>query len=99
MNPFRSVGARLGLGLGIVVAAALVLVDLIVVPSLEHNLVNAKINQLRDAAPAVGNQLLNSSSFSLDDTIQSAATSSNARVVYFTVLSFHPPKLNVYDDS
>jgi signal transduction histidine kinase len=99
MNPLRSVGARLGFGLAIVVAAALVLVDLIVVPSLEHNLINAKVNQLRDAAPAVGSQLLNSSSFTLDDTIQTARASSNARVVYFTVLSFHPPKLNVFADS
>ena len=99
MNPLRSVGARLGFGLAIVVAAALLLVDLIVVPSLENNLVNAKVHQLRDAAPAVGSQLLNSSSFTLDDTIQSTAASSNARVVYFTVLSFHPPKLNVFADS
>ena len=54
MNPLRSVGARLGLGLAVVVAAALVLVDVIVVPSLERNLVDAKVAQLTEAAPAVG---------------------------------------------
>jgi signal transduction histidine kinase len=99
VNPLRSVGARLGLGLAIVVAAALVLVDLIVVPSLERNLINAKLSQLREAAPSVGSQLLNSSSFTLDDNIQSAAASANARVVYFTVLEYHPPKINVFADS
>ena len=99
MNPFRSVGARLGLGLAVVVAGALVLVDLIVVPSLERNLVDAKLKQLRQAAPSVGSQLLNSPSFSLDDTIQAAAASAHARVVYFTVLDFNPPKLTVFADS
>ena len=38
------------------VAAALALVDLIVVPSLQNKLVHAKIAQLRDAAPAVAAQ-------------------------------------------
>ena len=50
MNPLRSVGARLGLALAVVVAAALVLVDLIVVPSLERNLIDAKLTQLSEAA-------------------------------------------------
>ncbi|MCA1682857.1 MAG: HAMP domain-containing histidine kinase, partial [Actinobacteria bacterium] len=99
MNPFRSVGARLGLALAVVVAGALVLVDLIVVPSLERNLVNAKLNQLSEAAPGVGSQLLNSSSFTIDETIQSAAASADARVIYFTVLTFNPPRLIVSSDS
>ncbi|MDQ2981764.1 MAG: HAMP domain-containing histidine kinase [Actinomycetota bacterium] len=99
MNPLRSVGARLGLGLAVVVAAALVLVDLIVVPSLERSLINAKLTQLREAAPTVGSQLLNSSSFTLDDTIQSAAASADARVIYFMALDYNPPRLSVYADS
>jgi signal transduction histidine kinase len=99
MNPLRSVGARLGFGLAIVVAAALVLVDLIVVPSLERNLINAKVSQLQEAAPGIGSQLLNSTSFSLDDNIQIAEASANARVVYFHVLDWHPPTLNVFADS
>ncbi len=53
MNPLHSVGARLGLGLAVVVALALVLVDLIVVPSLEHNLIKAKLGELRESAPSV----------------------------------------------
>src|SRR5712691_9601774 len=99
MNPFRSVGARLGLGLAIVVAAALLLVDLIVVPSLERNLINAKLNQLRDSAPTVGRQLVSTSLFVLDDAIQTSSASANARVVYYKPLSFNPPKLLLFADS
>ncbi len=99
MNPLRSVGARLGLGLAVVVAGALVLADLIVVPSLERSLVNAKVAQLSEAAPQVGSQLLNSSSFTLDDNIQTAAASVDARVIYFTPFTYNPPRLTVYADS
>jgi two-component system, OmpR family, sensor kinase len=99
MNPLRSVGARLGLGLAVVVAAALVLVDLIVVPSLERKLTNAKLAQLREAAPPVGAELANSPGYALDDTIQSAQASTDARVVYFTVLVYNPPTIVVRADS
>ena len=99
MNPLRSVGARLGLGLAVVVAAALVLVDLIVVPSLERNLINAKLTQLEEAAPTVGSSLLLSPSYALDDAIQAAQVSSDARVVYFRPLTYNPPKLLVNGDS
>jgi two-component system OmpR family sensor kinase len=102
VNPLRSVGARLGLALAVVVAAALVLVDLIVVPSLERHLINSKLSQLREAAPSIATELQNSATnaaFSLDDTIQAAADSADARVVYFTVLTWTPPKLTVYADS
>jgi signal transduction histidine kinase len=99
MNPLRSVGARLGLGLAVVVAAALVLVDLIVVPSLEESLIDSKISQLEEAAPRVANQILESKSFTLDDAMQAASESANARVVYFTPLNLEPPKLLVVADS
>jgi len=99
MNPLRSVGARLGLGLAVVVAAALVLVDLIVVPSLERKLTNAKLAQLREAAPPVATELASSPTYALDDTIQAAQASTDARVVYFTVLSYNPPTIVVRADS
>ena len=99
MNPLRSVGARLGLGLAVVVAAALVLVDVIVVPSLEHNLVDAKLAQLTEAAPAVGSRLLNTPRETLDDAIQAAASSADARVIYFTALTYNPPNILVVGDS
>jgi two-component system OmpR family sensor kinase len=100
MNPLRSVGARLGFALAVVVAGALLLVDVIVVPSLERNLIGAKLAQLKEAAPPIGSQLLNSSSFTLDDNIQGAAASADARVIYYRVLWENtPPKLIVYADS
>jgi hypothetical protein len=99
MNPLRSVGARLGLGLAIVVAAALVLVDLIVVPSLEDSLVDSKLSQLGEAAPRIANQILTSKNFTLDDAMQAASDSAAARVVYFTPLNLEPPKLLVVADS
>jgi signal transduction histidine kinase len=99
MNPLRSVGARLGLGLAVVVAAALVLVDLIVVPSLEQNLIDAKVAQITEAAPAVGSRLLNTPRETLDEAIQTAASSADARVIYFTALSYNPPSILVAGDS
>jgi signal transduction histidine kinase len=99
MNPLRSVGVRLALGLALVVAGALVLVDLIVVPSLERNLIDNKVSQLRAAAPDIGTQLINSKLFRLHDNILAAAERADARVVYFTVLTFNPPVLTVSEDS
>jgi signal transduction histidine kinase len=99
MNPFRSVGARLGLALALVVAGALGLTDLIVVPSLERNLIDSKLSQLREVAPTVARQLLLSPTFTLDDAMQSAEATADARVVLFTPLTKDPPKLSVYADS
>ena len=99
MNPLRSVGGRLGLGLAVVVAGALLLVYLIVVPSLEKNLIHAKLAQLREAAPGIGTELLNTSTFDIDETINTAAQSADARVIYFQPLTFEPPTLRVVADS
>ncbi len=98
-NPLRSVGGRLVLGLALVVAGALVLADLIVVPSLERNLINAKLSQLREVTPAVGTRLINSPDFTLHDNIVAAAESADARVVYYRAIEFTPPALVVYEDS
>jgi signal transduction histidine kinase len=97
MNRFRSVGARLGFGLAIVVAAALVLVHLIVVPSLKRNLIDAKLDRLSEAAPTVARDVLLSSTFDLNETLQSAAASADARVVYFVPLT--SKRLSVFADS
>jgi signal transduction histidine kinase len=99
MNPLGSVGGRLGLGLAVVVAGALLLVYLIVVPSLEKNLIHAKLAQLREAAPGIGTELLNTSTFDIDETINTAAQSADARVIYFQPLTFEPPTLRVVADS
>jgi signal transduction histidine kinase len=86
VNPFHSVGARLGLALAVVVAAALALVDLIVVPSLQHKLIHAKIAQLRDAAPAVAAQY-EAATIDPAPVLQAASESAgNARISVFSAL-------------
>jgi two-component system, OmpR family, sensor kinase len=85
MNPLRSVGARLSIALAVVVAAALGLVDVIVVPSLERNLVHAKIAQLRRAVPGIRSQIIPAVT-DPDPVLQDAAASANARVSVFSEL-------------
>jgi signal transduction histidine kinase len=86
VNPLKSVGARLSLALAVVVAAALALVDLIVVPSLERNLNNAKLAELRKAAPGIKAQIPSLASPNLDLQLQRAQKTANARVSVFTEL-------------
>ena len=97
MTALRSVGARLSLALLLVVAGALAIVYLIVVPSLEKRLVNAKMTQLERAAPSLRRQFLANP---LDpDFIDNASASANARVVLFAPLSQSAPALRVVSDS
>ncbi len=98
MNPLHRVGTRLAIALAIVLALALGLVDLIVVPSLERNLIDAKLAQLRDAAPGVAAQLspLNEVSC-LTCEVQTASASSNARVAILTGLG--SDTVLVFEDS
>src|SRR5439155_12307077 len=84
----RSVGTRLTLALALAVAGALGVVYLVVVPSLERNLVNAKVSQLHRALPAVVSQL--GSGPLLQDQLQVAAASASARVVVYEVLTYSP---------
>jgi signal transduction histidine kinase len=99
MNPLRSVGGRLALGLALVVAGALLLADLIVVPSLEKHLIDSKLSQLRHDTPAIATRLANSSEYELHDKIIKAAQESDARVIYFTPQDFRRKILTVFDDS
>jgi signal transduction histidine kinase len=95
VNPLRSVGARLSLALLLVVAGALGLVYLVVVPSLEDRLVSAKLSDLSRAAPGLVNQLSRNAFAS--DAVRSAAASINGRIVLFQPLG--PDGLSVFDDS
>ena len=53
MTVFRSVGARLSAALAAVVVAALAVVYVVVVPRLEENLIQAKLDQLRQSAETI----------------------------------------------
>jgi signal transduction histidine kinase len=99
VSGLRSVGTRLTLALALVVAGALGVVYLIVVPSLQRNLVNAKLSQLRRSLPAIASEVAATPSFQLDDELQNADAAANARVVLYRVLAPSPPQLSVFSDS
>jgi signal transduction histidine kinase len=101
VNPLRSVGARLSLALAVVVAGALGAVYLFVVPSLQRNLVNAKLSQLERVAPTLERQLMRDPyGFNDPDFVDNAAATANARVVLFSILaSGLQPTLQAIDDS
>jgi signal transduction histidine kinase len=98
VNPLHSVRGRLSLALAVVLVAALGLVDLIVVPSLERSLTNAKLSQLRKAAVATARQIGRpDDDIFLANRLQTAAATANARVVVFTL--YDPQHAYVFDDS
>jgi signal transduction histidine kinase len=100
MNPLRSVGAQLSLALAVLIAGSLGVVYLGVVPSLERNLVNAKLSQLEHAAPDVRRQLADDPLWPNDlDFAGNASADANARVVLFSTLSPNPTALQVTQDS
>ena len=89
MSWFRSFGARLSLALVLVVAIALGIVYAIVVPRLERNLVQARLDQLTRSAFAEGQRFPFPRSFELSQADyefeleayqQEAANATNARV-------------------
>jgi signal transduction histidine kinase len=99
VNPLRSVRGRLSIAFGIVLIAGLGLVELIVVPSLERNLIDSKVSELRQAAPGVAEQIGSPvASTYLTNKVQTAASAANARVLVFASLD---PSRNAYvlDDS
>lgn len=91
------VGARLGIALLAVLAGALALVYVIVVPSLENRLVRSRVSQLGRAAPGLARELP-ADRFRWPDFLESASQSANARVVVYDYLS-PPAALVVVGDS
>jgi signal transduction histidine kinase len=81
---FRSVGTRLSLALLLVVAIALGVVYLAVVPSLENRLVNARVSQLKDAARGLRPRA-NGQTALLQDFVVKASRDTGARVMAFVV--------------
>ncbi len=94
MNPLKSVGARLGLALLLVVFGALGIAYLLVVPSLQHRLVNTKIHQLEGALPREVEKLQRARI--VGDFLANAQVRTNARVV---ILEPAGSILVVYRDS
>jgi signal transduction histidine kinase len=82
MSRFSGVGARMGLALLVVLAGALGLVYLIVVPSLQTRLVDSRLSQLRRASDGLVRELP-ADRFRWPDFLDSASESANARVVIY----------------
>jgi signal transduction histidine kinase len=98
VNPLRSVGGRLSLALVVVLALALTIVYVALVPSLERRLVGARLAELRRAAPGLRTQLA-AADLTPEDFVTNAAASADSRVVLFTSLAQTPRTLNVFADS
>ncbi|MFL5924676.1 MAG: sensor histidine kinase [Gaiellaceae bacterium] len=94
----RGIRLRLALALLLVVAGALGVVYLIVVPSLEDRLVNAKLEQLQEDAVTVA-QNLERDLVTQQAYAEQAASVVNARVVFFRVIETTPPLLLLTGDS
>ena len=96
MNPFRSVGARLALALAVVVAGALAVVWVALVPSLERRLVNGRLAELTASARAIAREIPPNAS---EDFVDEEARATDARVVYFNPLGGGQPTLAPILDS
>jgi two-component system OmpR family sensor kinase len=81
-HPFRSVGAQLSLALLLVVAAALAIVYVAVVPSLEKRLVNTRVSQLEGTAKQLRPKVDQDEGWVMSpDNVSTAATRSGSRVI------------------
>jgi signal transduction histidine kinase len=108
MMPFRSVGAKLSLALALLVALALGVAYLIVIPSLERRLVEAKLEQLMSSAAAAVQtfqvvsapiDLQSLDLLPLQDFVDDTATAANARAVLVQPLASGGGALTVVQDS
>ena len=94
----RGIRARLTLGLLLIVGGALLVAALLVVPFLERQLVDAKLDQLQTNAERTAAALASSGGSAEAEIVQAASNAFGARVVLFTV--FGPPlTLGVAADS
>ena len=85
----RGIRLRLALALLVVVAGSLGVVYLIVVPSLENELINAKLNQLEEDAQTVARNY-ETQVGSEQEFAERAASVFQARVVVFSILQNQP---------
>ena len=85
----RGIRLRLALALLVVVAGSLGVVYLIVVPSLENELVNAKLDQLEEDAQTVARRYATQSG-SEQEFAEGAASLFQARVVIYSILQDQP---------
>jgi len=86
--PLISLSVKAGLVLFAVVAGALAIVYLAVVPQLESRLVDAKIDELERAAPEVGQQVRDLEDyFSMQQVVRDQSESVGSRIVVLEVFT------------
>lgn len=90
--------ARIVLALAGIVATALGTAYLIVIPSLEQRLVDARLDQLTKLAVPLAEKLPENR-FLWVEAVETYALATNSRVVSFDVLTRNPPALTVAADS
>jgi two-component system OmpR family sensor kinase len=104
LSPFRSVGARLSLALVAVVALALGVVYGIVVPSLERELRENRLDQLARSGRVLAGQFPPfgfdpTFALGLSDFIEDSAETASARVVLYELFDPQTRALRVVEDS
>jgi len=95
----RGIRLRLALALLAVVAGALAVAYLIVVPTLESRLVDAKIDQLEEDAVTLAACVQAIDAAGWQDCADTGSDVFNARVVIYDVLQREPPSLQIFGDS
>jgi signal transduction histidine kinase len=100
MNRFRTVGLKLTLALAGLVAGALAIVYLAVVPSLKDRLVDGRLDQLeRMTQPVIGQIVVNPEGYRLDSTLAGEGQQRGVRLTVFAYLDQEPIKLIPIGDS
>jgi signal transduction histidine kinase len=97
-RPSWSVGTQLSLALLLVVAAALGIVYLTVVPSLEHRLVDTRISQLERVSTRLNDSITPAAPYTTD-FVDTAHASTGARVVLLQRFTSHPLVMTNAQDS
>ncbi|MGD0167899.1 MAG: HAMP domain-containing sensor histidine kinase [Gaiellaceae bacterium] len=98
MRPFRSVGGQLFTALVVVVLVALATTYLMVVPTLERQLVSSRLNELERSIPTVAKNVELGVPMFLQSYAENTASALDARVVVFQSLG-PPIELTVTADS
>ena len=89
---------RIAIALVAIVAGALASAYVVVVPSLEQRLVEARLDELQERALPLADRLPRRR-YRWQKAIEPFAAATNARVVAFDVLSENPPTLQAYADT
>jgi signal transduction histidine kinase len=99
VNRLRTVGLKLTLALAGLVAGALAIVYLAVVPSLKDRLIDGRLNQLKQDAPLVVRNIEGAQAFNPDTVLSAEAQEFGVRLTMFEYLLQTPVHLRVVADS